>query len=48
MEGGGGVARQDAFFNSFCALRCNGSLLVMLPIDFWRNFDLFEEKKTFF
>ena len=44
---GGGVARQCAFSNSFCALRCNASFLVMLPFDFWRNSDLFEKKNTF-
>ena len=44
---GGGVARQGAFSNSFCALRCNASFLVMLPIDFWRNSDLFEKKNIF-
>ena len=46
--GGGGVARQGAFSNSFCALRCNASFLVMLPFDFWRNSDLFEKKEHFF
>ena len=44
---GGGVARQGAFSNSFCALRCNASFLVMLPFDFWRNSDLFEKKEHF-
>ena len=44
---GGGVARQGAFSNSFCALRCNASFLVMLPFDFWRNSDLFEKKNIF-
>ena len=44
---GGGVARQGAFSNSFCALRCNASFLVMLPMDFWRNSDLFEKKEHF-
>ena len=45
--GGGGVARQGAFSNSFRAFRCNASFLVMLPIDFWRNSDLFEKKEHF-
>ena len=45
--GGGGVAGQGAFSNSFCALRCNASFLVMLPFDFWRNSDLFEKKEHF-
>ena len=41
------MARQGAFSNSFCALRCNASFLVMLPFDFWRNSDLFEKKEHF-
>ena len=44
---GGGEAGQGAFSNSFCALRCNASFLVMLPFDFWRNSDLFEKKEHF-